>query len=691
VSTSDASRPARDFDRLNKWQRQHHHRRLSKLAQVELVGESMERVLETIAGITEENLPATRGVGITLWDPQSERYLVASSTVPGQDRTWVESRIRSTGGATRWIIDRREPVVVGDVADDPFGPNPLAIEHGVGAYAGVPIIGHGEVIGVLYAMNAEPTEWFDIDLHFLHAIANRAAMAITNARLFVATRAARDRAQAVSEVGEALIRAAHLEEVLRIVVDGVAGYLFSDRVILATFDFESERVQDFVVGGPESGLVRADTYGEFMEGLTGAVVRDGITLISRKGSPDARESEVLQQRRLANGSGSIIVAPLVYSGRVIGTLTAIRSIEREDYTEDEAALLTAMANQSAVAIEQARLRDATRAALTEMQALHAVSEALTKVTDPDDLLRILAEVVSVALDAEYVSILLTDLADEEITRAGYSGPDHPSGGEMQFSELWEGLGGWSIRHRQSTTTRDGTDPRLAGASGDGNTGPMLAVPLLYHGKPLGVLLAANLPGAEPFDARSLRLGSAMAGQISAAMAHALLFEATQRLAATDELTGIHNRRRLFDLAEHEFRTAVRYRRPLSAAMIDLDNFKSVNDSFGHAVGDEVLVEVVRRCAGVIRDSDIFGRYGGEEFAIVLPETGHRAATALAERLRQRVAAEPVLTSAGSIPVTVSIGVAELAPEISEFHTLLDHADAALFLAKHRGRNRVAVG
>lgn len=686
---NDTSRPVPDFEELNKWQRQHHHRRLSELAQIELVGESMDHVLETIVAITEEHLPATRGVAITLWDPRTERYVVARSTVPGQDRASVESRIRSAGGATRWIIDRKEAVVVADVLTDPFGPNPLAIEYGIGAYAGVPIFARDEVIGVIYAMNAEPTDWLEVDLHFLRAIANRAAMAITNSRLLVATKNARDRAQAVSEVGEALIRAVHLEEVLRIVVDGVAGYLFSDRVILATFDFEHERIQDFVVGGPEAEQVGTDSYEEFMAGLTGAVIREGITLISPKTGPDPRESEALQRRRADNGSGSVVVAPLTYAGRAIGTLTAIRAQERDDFTEDEAALLTAMANQAAVAIEQARLRDATRLALTEMQALHAVSEALTKVTDPDDLLRVLAEVVSVALEADRVDIVLTDLEKEVITRTGYSGPDD-AGAEIEFPEWWEGLGGWAIRHRQSTTARDADDPRLA-TSASHTGGPALAVPLLYHGKPLGAMLASNPKGAVPFDTRAVRLGSAMAGQISAAMAHALLFEATQRLAATDELTGIHNRRRLFDLAEQEFSTAVRYQRPLSAAMIDLDNFKSVNDSFGHSVGDEVLVEVVRRCAGVIRESDVLGRYGGEEFAVVLPETGHVAATVLAERLRQHIAAEPVLTSAGPIPVTVSIGVAELTPEITEFHTLLDHADAALFLAKHRGRNRVAVG
>jgi diguanylate cyclase (GGDEF)-like protein len=684
------ARPVPELDGSNKWQREHHFRRLSALGLIELVGESMERVLETIVRITEEHLPATRGVGIVLWDAEAEIYRTARSTIPGQTPASVEAGLRPEGGATRWIIEHREPVVVADVAADEFGPNPVLVSHGIAAYAGVPILGAGErVIGVLYAMSADSHEWLEIDLHFLESIANRAAMAITNAELILEIRQARDRAEAVGSVAEALIRAPDLAEVLDIVIEGVVRYLHSDRVVLATFDEEEEAVVDYVTGGAIAGDASQDAYEEFMNGPTGAALREGVTVRSVKGSRDDRVGSGVAQ------GGSIVVTPLWYLGAAFGTLTAIRSPDRCDFNDDEVLLLEAMANQAAIAIEQARLRDSTRATLAEMQALSTVSDVLRRKNDPDELLQIVADVVAAALPAERVAVVLLDPESERITRLSHGGIGADDFGSLEFADVWEGLAGWAIRNRQPAVSHRIDDPRETDRSrarrAEGGVARELAVPLLYRGQTLGALIAINAAEAARFDASSIRLAGAMAGQVSAAVAHALLFEETERLSLTDDLTGINNRRSLFELAEHEFRSAVRYDRPLTVGMIDLDNFKSVNDSFGHTVGDEVLIGVVERCSAMIRAVDVLGRYGGEEFALVLPETNHDDARVLADRLRAHVGHAPFPTSAGPIAMTVSIGLAELTPDITDFHTLLDRADAALFLAKHLGRNRVAVG
>ena len=163
----------------------------------------------------------------------------------------------------------------------------------------------------------------------------------------------------------------------------------------------------------------------------------------------------------------------------------------------------------------------------------------------------------------------------------------------------------------------------------------------------------------------------------------------QLLADIDELTGLLTRRRFFQLARHEFMRSRRYKRPLCAVMLDIDLFKNVNDLYGHQVGDQVLKVVASRCQKSIRSIDILGRYGGEEFALLLPELDLDGAQKVAERLRRVVAEKPVETQAGPQNITISLGIARLKQSMAGFEDLLVRADKALYRAKRAGRNRVS--
>jgi diguanylate cyclase (GGDEF)-like protein len=144
-----------------------------------------------------------------------------------------------------------------------------------------------------------------------------------------------------------------------------------------------------------------------------------------------------------------------------------------------------------------------------------------------------------------------------------------------------------------------------------------------------------------------------------------------------------------ELAHLAFESARRFGQPLTAVMLDVDHFKSINDEYGHHVGDQVLRTLAERCRSTLRTIDVLGRYGGEEFAILLPGTTRRnAATILAERIRHRVAEELVHTDAGPVGVTVSVGVAAMEPTTRNPEELFKRADAALYEAKQAGRNRV---
>jgi diguanylate cyclase (GGDEF) domain len=165
----------------------------------------------------------------------------------------------------------------------------------------------------------------------------------------------------------------------------------------------------------------------------------------------------------------------------------------------------------------------------------------------------------------------------------------------------------------------------------------------------------------------------------------MLAETMTHLAHTDTLIQIANRRELDETIAREINRATRHSQPLALILFDLDNFKEVNDNYGHAAGDTVLKEVARVVRGLVRSPDLLGRWGGEEFLVVAPQTDLAQARVLAERLRHALAAHP-LEHVGSI--TASFGVAEYCPQESS-EDWLKHADAALYTAKQGGRNQVA--
>lgn len=168
-----------------------------------------------------------------------------------------------------------------------------------------------------------------------------------------------------------------------------------------------------------------------------------------------------------------------------------------------------------------------------------------------------------------------------------------------------------------------------------------------------------------------------------------LLAEVQQMATTDWLTGLYNRRQFFRLGEDELERARRYKHSITVLMIDIDHFKSINDNHGHSVGDQVLCAIAKRMLAGLRRSDIAGRYGGEEFAMVLPETDAEAAThVVGERLREAVAGRPVDTAEGPLNVTVSVGVAAVRVGRENLLDALTRADAALYAAKRAGRNQV---
>jgi two-component system, cell cycle response regulator len=216
---------------------------------------------------------------------------------------------------------------------------------------------------------------------------------------------------------------------------------------------------------------------------------------------------------------------------------------------------------------------------------------------------------------------------------------------------------------------------------------LLVLPLVAREEPIGTLIvAAKAPSAFATSARETL--QALANQLAVAIANARAVRQLEEMATTDGLTGCLNKRAFLDALEQKLMAAQRFGRKLSLIVTDLDHFKTVNDTYGHAAGDRVLQELGRVLKRVKRETDIVARFGGEEFCVLCEETDAHGARLLAERVREELESTEVVTELGPLRVTASLGVATFPDHASTATDLFAQGDKALYDAKNRGRNRV---
>jgi diguanylate cyclase (GGDEF)-like protein len=326
----------------------------------------------------------------------------------------------------------------------------------------------------------------------------------------------------------------------------------------------------------------------------------------------------------------------------------------------------------------------------ELKGLLRASERLTATTRLGELLHHIVEYVGDVTKFATCAVVLREEGKDDFSVAVAEGYRKELLGS-RFPLEAHTWAGWVLRAREEPLTirigkRSGMpilDPRERTTAG----GSFLAVPLRAQKRISGALL---LTRGEPFTARELRLLRIYCNQAAVALENAFVYEKVENLAATDALTGLFNRRYFESSLACELSRAERTSSQLALLILDIDHFKSFNDTYGHAMGDVVLQRVARVLGAVLRKGDVLARLGGEEFVVLLPQVTAKGAVESAERLREAVANHEIHPGGPLKRVTVSTGVALFPADAKEADALLKAADEALYQAKHLGRNRVFV-
>ncbi|MEO8433583.1 MAG: sensor domain-containing diguanylate cyclase [Pyrinomonadaceae bacterium] len=320
-------------------------------------------------------------------------------------------------------------------------------------------------------------------------------------------------------------------------------------------------------------------------------------------------------------------------------------------------------------------------------AINRIATAIRNSLELDSILQTTVNEVGRALKASHCALRVEGEAIGQTLTHCYFRDDNNDDPEAR-EKLLTDIATYNSRLAVSLQShvQDGEDEGEPGP-GMETSSPLAVVPLIFHGRFMGSLLAQSEDDARTWEENELLLLHTVADQVTVAVNQAHLFAQIQQQALTDGLTGCYNRRSFEMQLERDLHLAIRLRQPLSLIMMDVDNFKEVNDTYGHEAGDQALRTLADCLREELRGVDSAARFGGDEFAVILPQADLEGARLVGERLRTRI---EQTAGAGFGTISASFGVATFPLHASSRDTLVVAADRALYSAKHGGRNRVCM-
>ncbi len=394
-----------------------------------------------------------------------------------------------------------------------------------------------------------------------------------------------------------------------------------------------------------------------------------------------------------NWTRSYIGAAIRSRGKLLGILNVDSPIPGF-FASEHAERVQAFADHAAIALENSRLFRETQRRADQMTTLYQIGLTLTQGLEMEEVLTTLHYQCRQVLENDVFYVAIYDEKTKMIDHPLFYEAGHYQTIPSRDLTVQPGLSGEVILNRKTIHIADTLDPEVAQAfqiirSGGSPARSYVGVPLVAHDQVIGVI---SMQSYSPFvyKEEQVRLLETIANQAAVAIENARIFKQMKQLAITDSLTGAFTRWHFTALGQVELERSVRYNRPLAVLMMDIDNFKNFNDTFGHNIGDQVIQAVARMCRKGLRSSDIIGRYGGDEFAIILPETTLEGALQTAEQIRSLIETVEVETQGKVTHVTSSLGLAIFDGKNMTLDDLLICADRALYSAKHMGRNCIKV-
>jgi diguanylate cyclase (GGDEF)-like protein/excisionase family DNA binding protein len=583
-------------------------------------------------------------------------------------------------------VAARRPLFSVGYRDDPRGADVRAavVQEGFDTICTAPMMDGSELLGLLIVYHDAPRPWASDELETIGALATQASVAIRTAQNFAQMSTWTAQLQSIQQLGARLNQLSSVRDIgsaiateLRQLIDfhNVRVYHVSGTDLLPVA--MQGQVGEYVDETPDMLRVAIG------EGITGWVAQHRIAQYLPNAAADPRSSTIPGTEE--DLDESMLLAPMLYEENVLGVLV-LSKLGIDQFSEDDLRLLVIYASFAAQAMANAdtteRLREQSAALerqLRSQRELLQINEAILTTLDSGALLDSIAERLGGLIACDNVAIEVVDRSTgllKPMTARGIHA--------AHYMEAWEpgetGVATWVVEHNEPVhIENERSDPRVnhfrGGAIEDGS---LIVVPLRGRGGAIGVLTIERLGHGNTFAPEEFDLVQLFAAQVSIALQNAEVFAAVEIRAQTDGLTGLLNRGTFEDYLARSVRDGA----PFGLIMLDLDDFRDINNTNGHQAGDEALRRIAASLVHAGRDTDLVFRYGGDEFAFLLPHADAMGTAHVAERARASV------KSAG-VDVTASVGVATFPADGETTSAVLLAADRACYVAKRRGRDSVA--
>jgi diguanylate cyclase (GGDEF)-like protein/excisionase family DNA binding protein len=658
-------------------------------------------LLEEVVELTRTMFEADKA-GLWLMEADGEHpFVIAAQHGLGEGflaRTRTLSTDADTIG-TRAIRDRRSYWVRNVGNADSTGLMRDAYEaEGIQTACLVPLVSGDRPLGLLGLYHRGDHAWPDDEVALLQAFADQVAVAIQNARLYrsVADQAARMRS--IQDLSARLNRLTDVGAIAEAIVAEARTLADYHDIRIYRVDWEQRMCEpiaftrEMLEGDPEDAvsLLRAPVG----EGFTGWVAEHGEPLLINNADQDTRGQLI---EGTENVPESMLVVPMLYEGRTLGVIV-LSQLGNNRFSADDLQTMSIFAGYAAQAMANATTYGQLVAQSTELRRraesqrhLLVTNARLLGTLDQADVLETIADGLREVVHYDNLSIYRTDHVRGAMMPV-LARERHAEQVSRYMIPFGRGLMGWAVEHAEPILANDALkDPRalqIPGTPPDPEA--VVVVPLIADGEVLGALNVSRVGGAEvAFSESDFELVQLFAAQASIALRNAYTHHAMSQRAETDALTGLGNhgafQQELGRRVEEAASGSTDKARRLAVLMMDLDLFKSYNDRHGHPAGDALLHETATAIYGAARSEDRVYRYGGDEFALILPGSTVAEAARVGERIRAAVAA---LTAGGASPVTITIGVAGMPDDAHDRASLVEAADTALYYGKRAGEDRV---
>ena len=530
--------------------------------------------------------------------------------------------------------------------------------------------------GVILFPHAERRMFGSSNLRLLIGLALQIALTLENYVVMHEAQRRTKEYELLTEIGQAISSHLNQDEVLR-TVQAELGQIFDTSGFYIAFQEEDKICFELEV---EDGHVLSKRTRPLNNGLTEHILRTGQPLLIQSDLEQTR-AKLGVDFIPARPARSFCAVPIFLGGKPAGVMAALSTDREYQFQPRDLEVMQTAAGQLGVAIENARLFSGEQRRARQLAFLNSISKMAISSEDAEQMMADIVREIQKNFNFDHIGIGIMDYATKDIEiKAEAGSTSHALGRRIAVGS---GVLGKVARTGVSALVQNAGPGQLSGILPDSRG--VLCLPISYGETLLGVL---NIESRDEnaFAPQDVLILNTLADLLATALHNSFVFQKLQQQSITDGLTGIKTRRYFWEALSAEWKRASRSGRPFSVVLIDLDKFKEVNDSLGHLEGDLVLARVGRLLEQKCRQSNVVARYGGDEFIILMPETGIEQAQVLAERLRLWLATDPMLEEH---KITGSFGVASFPVHGFAIEDLIRVADAGMYVSKHAGGNQVS--